>query len=201
MNNGCRNDSCKRTIEELMKACEKHRNAALAVKEIADNQKQKLRDYREANSNLYSEIDDLESDVKEKDDFANKLAKKRNELENEVKHLSEKIKAKNEDILKMDVVLNKQKVVSCNVVKALENKNPGLRDELESENMKIKSLGSDKKDSIEIKALNDKLLKAVIEMKELKEKILRGNLSACNLEEQLKAKEASLKDLEDEIDA
>ena len=46
---------------------------------------------------------------------------------------------------------------------------------LESANKKIKSLGSDKKDSIEIKALNDKLLKAVIEngkqdaeMKELK---------------------------------
>jgi peptidoglycan hydrolase CwlO-like protein len=74
------------------------------LKKIAENQKQKLRDYREANSNLYSEIGDLESDVKEKDDFANKLVKKRNELEKEVKHLIEKIEAKNEDLLKMDVV-------------------------------------------------------------------------------------------------
>ena len=188
MKNGCRTDSCKRSVEELMKACEKHRNAALDVKKIADNQKQKLSDYREANSNLYSEIDDLESDVKEKDDFANKLSKKRNKLENEVKHLREQIEAKKEDILKMDVVLNKQKVVSCSVVKALENKNEGLRDELESANMKIKSLGSDNKESIAIKALNDKLLKAVIENgKQDAEKVMRiaQNVKTFNFKQEM----------------
>ena len=37
----CPNDQCAKVFVDLLNACEKHKNAALAVKEIAENQKKK----------------------------------------------------------------------------------------------------------------------------------------------------------------
>ena len=76
-------------LEELINACNKHKKVAFDLKEISEHQKKKLREYREMNSKLYEDIADLEVDIKEKEDFTNKLRKQRNSLENEVKHLNE----------------------------------------------------------------------------------------------------------------
>ena len=35
---------CAQAFGDLLNACEKHKNAALAVKEIAENQKKKLKE-------------------------------------------------------------------------------------------------------------------------------------------------------------
>ena len=62
----CPNDQCAKVFVDLLNACEKHKNAALAVKEIAENQKKKLKEYRELNSKLFSENYELEHDIKER---------------------------------------------------------------------------------------------------------------------------------------
>ena len=73
----CPNDQCAKVFVDLLNACEKHKNAALAVKEIAENQKKKLKEYRELNSKLFSENYELEHDIKEKDDFIDKSEKRK----------------------------------------------------------------------------------------------------------------------------
>ena len=83
----CQNDQ---VFVDLLNACEKHKNAALAVKEIAENQKKKLKEYRELNSKLFSENYELEQDIKEKDDFIDRVKKKRNDLEAKVPSTLEK---------------------------------------------------------------------------------------------------------------
>ena len=82
-------------LEEIINVCNKHKKVAFELKGISENQKKKLKEYREMNSKLYEDIDDLEVDIKEKEDFTNKLRKQRNSLENEVKHLNEKVEKKN----------------------------------------------------------------------------------------------------------
>ena len=49
----------KKKLEENVNAWEKHQNAAVAVKEIADSQKKKLSEYKEINGKLYAEINGL----------------------------------------------------------------------------------------------------------------------------------------------
>ena len=47
----------------------------------ARNCKKKLSEYRELNSKLYDDIYSLESDIKDKDDFLQKVIKARNALQ------------------------------------------------------------------------------------------------------------------------
>ena len=60
-----------------MKACDEHKKVVIELKEISDHQKKKLKEYRETNSKLYDDIADLEVDIKDKEDFTNKLRKQR----------------------------------------------------------------------------------------------------------------------------
>ena len=71
------------------------------MKERCSYQKKKLDEYREMNMKLYDDVADLETDIKEKDDFLNRLTKKRNDLENEVKHLIETTELQNEENVKI----------------------------------------------------------------------------------------------------
>ena len=114
---GCQNENCQIEMEKVVNACSKHRKAVTELKEICENQKKKLKDYREMNIKLYEDIATLEVDIKEKEDFNNRLRKQRNDLENEVKHLKEKVELINEDIIKMESVGNKEKEVRNYVFK------------------------------------------------------------------------------------
>ena len=105
MTSNCTNDDCQR----IASACVKHKNAAIALKDRVEYQKKKLDEYRDLNMKLYDDVADLETDMKEKDDFVNRLVKKRNDLEIEVKFLMEKVALKNEDILRANFFNGKQK--------------------------------------------------------------------------------------------
>jgi DNA repair exonuclease SbcCD ATPase subunit len=173
----CSSENCQTAFEELVNACSKHRKAAVDLKEIGEAQKKKIKEYREFNSKLFEDIDQLEVDIKEKDDFANKLKKKRNDLEIEVKHLLKKMELRNEDILKLDIDLNKQKEVSNNAIKVLGEENERLKEQMELAFRKVEAF---EKERNERKANEDvqenELLK---EMKELNQEI--SNLKEINL--------------------
>ena len=143
INKVCWNEHCKRAIADLSKGLEKHRPSSPDMEEFLAKQKQRLKDYRHVNSKLYTEIEDLENYIKDKDDLADKLDKKNYELENKVQHLFKKIEAKNKDILRVDSVLNKQNMVLNKVIKALNGRCLGLREKLKAAKIKIKALESD----------------------------------------------------------
>ena len=63
----------------------------------ARNCKKKLSEYRELNSKLYDDIYSLESDIKDKDDFLQKVVKARNARPSEVSAL----KQRNNDLLEV----------------------------------------------------------------------------------------------------
>ena len=57
--------------------------------------KRKLSEYRELTSKQYDDIDSLESDIKDKDEFVQKVVQARNALQNELSDL----KKKNRDLV------------------------------------------------------------------------------------------------------
>ena len=59
---------------------------ALEHKEFGDNQKKKVKEFREFNSKLHDDIDGLEEDIKAKDEFVTKLTRERNKLQAELKY-------------------------------------------------------------------------------------------------------------------
>ena len=49
------------------------------MKDIAENQKKRLKYYREMNSKVHVDIEDLESDIKEIDDLKKQLSKSKSQ--------------------------------------------------------------------------------------------------------------------------
>jgi chromosome segregation ATPase len=194
MDKSCTNDYFNRTCEELARACEKHKNAALAVKDIAEGLKKKLRDYREMNSKLYGDVEDLESDIIEKDKFANKLAKQRNELEMEVRHLREKVEVKNSDLLRIDSSLNNQNEI-LKTIKAVQNENDDLKDQLKAAKIQ-EELDNKPNYEKEIRGLKEEI-NAIsisnrtkdIEIEDLKEKVSSGKENELSLEGKIGTKD------------
>ena len=90
---GCQN--LEDTLDEVVQASLKHQKAATDLKDTVKNQKIKIQEFREANSKLYDDIGSLESDIKDNDDFLQKVVKARNGLQNEVSDL----KKKNRDLV------------------------------------------------------------------------------------------------------
>ena len=54
------------------------------------NCRKQLREYRESTSKLYGEIDSLEDDLKDRDDFSQKIIRQRNQLQEEVSFLKKR---------------------------------------------------------------------------------------------------------------
>ena len=59
-------------MAEIATACKKHPSTAIELKKVNEDQKKKLKEYREANSKLYDEIYSFEDDIKEKENYAQK---------------------------------------------------------------------------------------------------------------------------------
>ena len=191
---GCPNDDCRSEMERIV---EKYKKAANEFKEVSENQKKRLRDYREMNSKLYDDIAALEFDIKEKDDFINRLRKQRNDLENEVKHLIEKVDIQNEDIIRMEFTSNKQKEVANNAIKALEYENEELMLNLQTENRRTEELEHEKK-SKQLEERN-KEKEIMTEIKVLEEEVNKLQESNATKEEALRQIEEDNKVLQDEM--
>ena len=112
----CGQEKCTVLIEKLAAGTTKHKNAVIAVKEVAETQKKKLRDYRDLISKTQLENYDLEDEVKQKEEsiinlkiqlkesgeLFEKVDKETKELTKEIKFLKNKIDLKNLDLLEAD---------------------------------------------------------------------------------------------------
>ena len=98
-------------------------NAPVEVKQL----KKRLNEYRDANTKLYKDIDDLENDIRGKDEFAEKMVKARNDCQKEIRFLKKKnteLMQENDDIVKnaqqleinMNLELNRVKIELKNAV-------------------------------------------------------------------------------------
>ena len=79
-----------KTIDEIAQAASKHREAALSLKTISENQKLKLSKYK-------ARIDELELEVQQYETYASEVACKNIKLENTIKLLTKKLKSKTND--------------------------------------------------------------------------------------------------------
>ena len=86
----CSNDNCQKAFHDLNVACKQHNKVALEHKEFSDNQKKKVKEFREFNSKLHDDIDGLEEDIKAKDEFVTILTRERNKLQTELQWKSQK---------------------------------------------------------------------------------------------------------------
>ena len=134
-----------------------------------------VKEYREKNIKLCEDIADLEIDIKEKEDFTNKLRKQRNSLENEVKHLNTNIEKKNEDILHMEFYLSKQKEISKFMIKAIGFEKGDLKEKLDAANIIIGTLKKDMKNKVIKEITMEKEM--IAEMKSLE--------NPCHLQKQI----------------
>ena len=157
------------------------------------NCKQKISEYRESNRKLYDDIDGLESDIKEKDDFLQKVVKARNFLQNEVADLKKKNRVLQEDkneLVEKNEQLDEDAETGLMMVRKAHERERNLTKEVEEykrnvieNNQKIKEI---EKENMEVKA----------KLKFLKDKFetsLKENQASTT------AKETKIKELEHKI--
>ena len=176
-------------MDEVIQAGQKHKDAALALKEVAGNLKQKVVASREREARLMDEIDNLEMEVSEKHHFAMQLAKKRKDLENEVKDIGEKLEISKEEKLKLKFIMEKQKNLSNGVIHVLKEEIKVLQVERRTEIEKFESLK--KKALTEYNGYQSEKETINLEIDALKDEI--GNLRNSNEE-----KEKQIQDLMEE---
>ena len=58
--------------------------------------------YKGDRTNLYKEMEEMENEFKDKEEYIDHLRKKRSDLEKEVRFLKDKVENKNEDLVKAD---------------------------------------------------------------------------------------------------
>ena len=155
--------------------------------------KRKLKEYRESTTKMYDDIDSLESDIKEKDNFLQTVVKTRNACQSEIailkKKNSELIK-ENNDLLEKNEQLDEDAETGLTFVRNVHERERKVNTEL-NDCRAILSKNVEKQTKIEKE--NEDLNSKV---KFLKEKL--GNCLKENQEMSI-SKETKIKDLEKEM--
>ena len=102
-----------KTIDEIAQAASKHREAALSLKTISENQKLKLSKYK-------ARIDELELEVQQYETYASEVACKNIKLENTIKLLTKKLKSKTNDHNSSEEASEEESYLMNDKVKQLE---------------------------------------------------------------------------------
>ena len=84
--NGCHKYS--KTMDDVVQAMSKHRDAALAMKEINDKQKKKLCEYREVRMSMQNQIDELEHNLDLEREFTLKVCEEEKRAGKQAEHLN-----------------------------------------------------------------------------------------------------------------
>ena len=87
------------------------------------NCKKKLREYRDLIGKLYDEIDSVENDLKERDEFLQQVIKARNNFKSEAKHL----KKRNDELVKENDSLIEKSVIDEKSIEDLEKTKSELK--------------------------------------------------------------------------
>ena len=83
----CTNEDCQRTSA----MCNNSKKIIQELNVKMNHQKKTLDDYRQLNMKAFEDITELESDIRDKEDFIHKIRKERSDLKKDVKFLNEKI--------------------------------------------------------------------------------------------------------------
>lgn len=170
MNNECSNN-CHRyrqSIEDIVDAGNKHKEKALALKEIAVDQKNKISILREEKYHLQHRVDQLEYENKDQTELIMKMTKETRDLKKDVCNLRK-------DVIEKDEIIQEQTVEKDKAQHFKENMTD-LKDEILLKDIKISNL-------------EEVLLKRDRET----EKTLESELKIDSKEEQLEAKIELLK--------
>ena len=140
----CTNEECQRTSA----ICTNYKKIIQELNVKVNYQKKTLDNYRQLNIKTFEDITELESDIRDKEEFINKIKKERSDLKKDVKFLNEKIEIKNQDILKMQLDLEGYVKTAKASNKTLEEENEYLRKEIEviQKNMKIEKNKEERKE-------------------------------------------------------
>ena len=210
--NGCQNFEVK--MEDVINAGNKHRDAAIALKEVVNSQKKKLQDYRDFTVRLQDDFDCLENEIREKEEFVQKVSRERNECQNEIKFLVEKVEMKNEDLIRVNFILEQQRELSQKVIKTLMDEKEALQDEIKEfidkkidtdKLVKIKTVNNEEKEKLEekVKDLMEEIFCLEIENRQKKELLENMDIENKELRENVeiledKSKETTLMFKEEE---
>ena len=103
--------------------------------------------YKGDRTNLYKEMEEMEKEFKDKEEYIDHIRKKRSDLEKEVRFLKDKVESKNEDLVKADneVMEAKFKVVeqeeiSKKIITKLKEENQVFTKKVEISNKVIATL-------------------------------------------------------------
>ena len=121
MDEYCRSEECRKTAA----TCSKYQKINTKVK----YQKKTIDDYRHLNMTSFDEIAQLESDIRDKEAFINRLKKERSDIKKDVKFLNEKIEIMNNDILRMHLESENDIKTAKDYIKTLEEENMYLKQE------------------------------------------------------------------------
>ena len=155
MDKHCTNEECRKTGD----VCAYYQKVIHELNVKVKQQKKTLDDYRHLNMKSFDDITQLESGIRDKEEFINKIRKERNDLKKEVKFLNEKIELKNEDIMKMQVDFENYNKTSKASKKTLEEE----KEQLKKEHDEIQN---NLKNEIDIEKLKEKRMLGEIRLLE-----------------------------------
>ena len=162
MDKYCINEECRKTVA----ACSNYQKVINDLNSKVLHQKKTLDDYRHLNMTSFDEINQLESDIRDKEDFINKIKKERSDLKKNVKFLNDKIEMKNKDIMKIQLEFEDYVKTAKDSNRTFEEENEYLRKELVEiqNNWKIKINEEERKE----KRMLDEVKSLVAEIDDLK---------------------------------
>ena len=155
--------------------------------------KRKLKEYRELTTKLYDDIDGLEGDIKDKDDFVQKIVKARNALQSEVAGLKKKnlvMIKENEELSAKNEQLDEDAETGLMMVRNAHERERKLKNEIEEY---TKNEIESKKKKEELEKENTDFKTKFEFLKARFEKSLKANQESNTL------REAQIKELEQKI--
>jgi hypothetical protein len=155
--------------------------------------KRKLKEYRELTTKLYDDIDGLEGDIKDKDDFVQKIVKARNALQSEVAGWKKKnlvIIKENEELSTKNEQLDEDAETGLMMVRNAHERERKLKNEIEEY---TKNEIESKKKKEELEKENTDFKTKFEFLKARFEKSLKANQESNTL------REAQIKELEQKI--
>ena len=157
------------------------------------NCKKKLTDYRELNRKLYDDIDSVESDLKERDDFVHKVVKARNDFQKEVEILKKKnseLMKDNDDLIEKNDQLDEDTEDGIKMLRNAHERERKLKNELDEFKEKVIK---DAEKIFELEKERSEMQSKFLAVKNKFSKSLKEN------QEMFMLKEIKIKEIEKEI--
>ena len=99
------------------------KNDLKTKKERIDKLRERIEKYVEREHKLDDDRMELIIDLKERDDFAQKVVRERNKCQEEIRDLKEVIEMKTKENIEKDLIIEKEREISENLIKGLKDEN------------------------------------------------------------------------------